>query len=81
MAQHAAIHPNGNVNIHSTKNVSDHLVQEIITAMKDVDAFGSVEIVIQDYSVVQIMHRCIRKTNGFHEEETIKKMSYRMQAE
>lgn len=75
------VHVNGKSNIHSTKIVSDHLMQEIINAMKDVDAFGSVEIMIQDYSVVQIMHRCIKKTNGFHEEETIKKMSYRMHAE
>jgi hypothetical protein len=69
---------NGNGNMHSTKIVSDHLMQELINAMKDVDAFGSVEIMIQDYAVTQITHRCIRKTNGFHEEETIKKMSYKM---
>lgn len=71
-------HANGHANIHSTKTVSEHLMQELINAMKDVDAFGSVEIVIQDYAVTQITHRCIKKTNGFHEEETIKKMSYRM---
>lgn len=74
-------HANGNANIHSTKSVTDHLMQELINAMKDVDAFGSVEIMIQDYNVTQITHRCIRKTNGFHEEETIKKMSYRINLE
>jgi hypothetical protein len=68
-------------NIHSTKIVSDHLIQELINAMKDVDAFGSVEIMVQDYAVTQITHRCIKKTNGFHEEETIKKMIYRMHEE
>jgi hypothetical protein len=79
MAQaHTSSHTNGKGNIHSTKVVSDHLMEELINAMKDVDAFGSVEIMIQDYAVTQITHRCIRKTNGFHEEETIKKMSYRI---
>jgi hypothetical protein len=53
-------------------------MQELTNALKEVDAFGSVEIMIQDYAVTQITHRCIRKTNGFHEEETIKKMSYKM---
>ena len=72
---------NHNGNIHSTKTVSEHLMQELINAMKDVDAFGSVEIMIQDYAVTQITHRFIKKTNGFHEEETIKKMSYRMHVE
>jgi hypothetical protein len=71
-------HSNGKANMHSTKTVSDHLMQELTNALKEVDAFGSVEIMIQDYAVTQITHRCIRKTNGFHEEETIKKMSYRM---
>ena len=75
---HTSSHTNGKGNIHSTKLVSDHLMEELINAMKDVDAFGSVEIMIQDYAVTQITHRCIRKTNGFHEEETIKKMSYRI---
>jgi hypothetical protein len=78
MAIHTNSHANGHANMHSTKVVSDHLMQEIINAMKDVDAFGSVEIIIQDYAVTQITHRCIKKTNGFHEEETIKKMSYHM---
>jgi hypothetical protein len=81
MAQAHLNHTNGKGNIHSTKVVSDHLMQELISAMKDVDAFGSVEIMIQDYAVTQITHRCIRKTNGFHEEETIKKMSYKIHAE
>jgi hypothetical protein len=74
----AHTHTNGKGNIHSTKVVSDHLMEELINALKDVDAFGSVEIMVQDYAVTQITHRCIRKTNGFHEEETIKKMSYRI---
>ena len=71
----------GNSNLHSTKLVTDHLIQELTNAMKEVDAFGSVEIMIQDYAVTQITHRCIKKTNGFHEEETIKKMSYKMHVE
>lgn len=64
--------------IHSTKIISEHLTDELIKAMKAVEGFGSVEIMIQDFNVTQITHRCIKKTNGFHEEETIKKMSYRI---
>ena len=46
MTVHASNH-NGNGNIHSTKIVSDHLMEELINAMKDVDAFGSVEIILE----------------------------------
>jgi hypothetical protein len=70
------VHTNGDINMHSTKSVSDHLMQELINALKDVEGFGSVEIMVQDFSVTQITHRCIRKTNGFHEQEIINKMTY-----
>ena len=50
-----------NGNIHSTKTVSEHLMQELINAMKDVDAFGSVEIMIQDYAVTQITTGALKR--------------------
>lgn len=74
-------HSNGESNIHSTRKVSDHLMQELIKALQDVDAFGSVEIMVQDYSVTQITHRTIKKTNGIHEEEIINRMTYNRKPE
>ncbi len=48
---------------HSTKRVTTQLLEEIKQALKSVDGYGSVEVVIQDNRVVQISVRSIRKTN------------------
>ena len=45
----------------STKQVSSHLLQEIVKAIKNIKGYGSVEIYIQNYKVVQITERNIRK--------------------
>lgn len=50
--------------LYSTKRVSKKLVSEIVTALKSVDSYGSVELYIQDASVTQITVRNIKKTNG-----------------
>lgn len=47
---------------YSTKKVSDHLVNEIIEALRNIRGWGSVEIYVQDYKVVQITERNIKKT-------------------
>jgi hypothetical protein len=49
---------------YSTKNVSDKLVREIIEALKNIRGWGSVEIFVQDYKVVQITERNIKKTTN-----------------
>jgi hypothetical protein len=52
------------MNNYSTKQVSDELVKEVIAALKNVRGWGSVEVYIQDYKVVQITERSIKKTNS-----------------
>lgn len=47
---------------YSTKQVSDKLVEEITEALKNIRGWGSVEIFVQDYKVVQIVERNIKKT-------------------
>lgn len=47
---------------YSTKKVSDALVQELIDAIRNIRGWGSVEIQVQDYTVVQITERNIKKT-------------------
>ena len=47
---------------YSTKNVSNKLVEEITEALKNIRGWGSVEIFVQDYKVVQIVERNIKKT-------------------
>lgn len=47
---------------YSTKNVSNALVQELIAAIKNIRGWGSVEIQVQDFKVVQITERNIKKT-------------------
>jgi hypothetical protein len=49
---------------YSTKRVSDDLLAEIKSAVKNIRRFGSVEIYIQDYRVTQITERTIRKTDN-----------------
>lgn len=52
------------MNNYSTKNVDKKLVEEIIMALKNIRGWGSVEIFVQDYKVVQIIERNIKKTQS-----------------
>jgi hypothetical protein len=47
---------------YSTKNISNKLIDEIMHALKNIKGFGSVEIIVQDYKVVQMTERNIKKT-------------------
>ena len=47
---------------YSTKKVSDALVQELVDAIQNIRGWGSVEIQVQDFKVVQITERNIKKT-------------------
>lgn len=47
---------------YSTKKISDELLSEIKTALKNIRGWGSVEIYVQDWKVVQITERNIKKT-------------------
>lgn len=49
---------------YSTKRISPTLVDEIKTALKSIQSFGSVEIYVQENTVTQISVRTIKKTNG-----------------
>jgi hypothetical protein len=53
---------------YSTKQVSERLVKEMVEAIKNVRGWGSVEIQIQDYKVVQITERNIKKTNSISQD-------------
>lgn len=48
---------------YSTKHISDKLLKEIIDALKNIRGWGSVEIHVQEYKVVQITERNIKKTS------------------
>ncbi|MEK7113142.1 MAG: DUF2292 domain-containing protein [Patescibacteria group bacterium] len=54
---------------YSTKKVSPSLVAEVINAIESINAYGSVEIYIQDSVVTQISVRSIKKTTGNGNEE------------
>ena len=45
----------------STKKLSSRLLQEIVSAIKNIKGYGSVEIYIQNFKVVQITERNIKK--------------------
>lgn len=47
---------------YSTKQISELLLKEVIEALKNIRGWGSVEIHVQDYKVVQITERNIKKT-------------------
>lgn len=47
---------------YSTKKINDELVQEVTEALQNIRGWGSVEIYVQDYKVVQITERNIKKT-------------------
>ena len=48
---------------YSTKEITKELVKEITEALKNIRGWGSVEIFVQDFKVVQIIERNIKKTN------------------
>lgn len=47
---------------HSTKRITVQLIEEMKQALKSIDGYGSVEIIVQDNKVTQISVRNIRKT-------------------
>ncbi len=47
---------------YSTKKITDSLLEEIKLALKNIRGYGSIEIYVQDYRVVQITERNIKKT-------------------
>ena len=49
---------------YSTKQVSSQLIDEVVEALKNIRGWGSVEIFVQDYRVVQITERNIKKTTN-----------------
>ena len=53
---------------YNTKDVSEKLVKEMVSAVKSVRGWGSVEIHIQNHEVIQITERNIRKTNNIVED-------------
>lgn len=48
---------------HSTKKITQELIDELKDALKNVRGWGSVEIFVQDHKVTQITERNIRKTS------------------
>lgn len=49
---------------YSTKHISKSLSEEIAEALKNIRGWGSVEVFVQDFKVVQIVERNIKKTNS-----------------
>ncbi len=47
---------------YSVKQINEKLIEEIIQALKNIRGWGSIEIQIQDFKVIQITERNIRKT-------------------
>ena len=47
---------------YSTQTISNALLEEVLDALKNIRGWGSVEIFVQDYKVVQIVERNIKKT-------------------
>ena len=50
-------------NGHSTQDISEKLLGEISEALKNIRGWGSIEIFVQNYKVVQITERNITKTD------------------
>ena len=59
---------------YSTKQISNKLIQEILEALQNIRGWGSVEIQVQDYKVVQITERNIRKTVNKQSSDYISKV-------
>jgi len=49
---------------YSTKKVSEKLKKELIKSVQNIEGWGSVEIFIQDYNVIQITEKNIKKPNN-----------------
>jgi hypothetical protein len=47
---------------YSSKRPSKQLISELRRALKNIKGYGSIEIIVQDYKVVQITERNIKKT-------------------
>jgi hypothetical protein len=47
-----------------TKSVSDKLKAEIVSSIQNINGWGSVEIFIQDFNVIQITEKNIKKPNN-----------------
>ncbi|MBI2443524.1 MAG: DUF2292 domain-containing protein [Candidatus Levybacteria bacterium] len=47
---------------YSTKKIQQELIEEILEALRNIRGWGSVEIYVQDFKVVQITERNIKKT-------------------
>jgi len=48
---------------YSTRQIKTDLIEEITDALKNIRGWGSVEIYVQNYKVVQITERNIKKTS------------------
>lgn len=48
-------------NDYSTKRISKKMLSELVTSIKNIQGWGTVEIVIQDHLVTQITEKNIRK--------------------
>jgi hypothetical protein len=48
---------------YSTKQISDHLKEEVLESIKNIRGWGSVEVFIQDFQVTQITEKNIKKPN------------------
>jgi hypothetical protein len=48
---------------YSTKRISEKLKRELIESLQNIKAWGSVEIMIQDYKVTQITEKSIKKAH------------------
>jgi hypothetical protein len=55
---------------YSSQQISKKLVEEIVEALKNIRGWGSVEIFVQDFKVVQIIERNIKKTQATITENT-----------
>lgn len=47
---------------YSTKRINKVLLEEVVEALKNIRGWGSVEIFVQDFKVVQIIEKNIKKT-------------------
>jgi len=56
--------------VYSTKKITQQLIDEIKTALKSIDSYGSVEVYIQDSVVTQITVRNIKKTQSTYTRTT-----------